>query len=105
MLPLDAVRRRRTFDDARADVAIFIRQAELETRSGLALLARRHALTPREAEVLHGIVEIGGIPEVAASLGIGDRTAKAHLQNVFAKTGIKRQADLVRLVAAFSRHL
>lgn len=103
LLPLNEARRRRTFDSERADAAIFIRPAEMDTPSGLALLARRHRLTPREAEVLHGIVEVGGVPEVAASLGMGVRTVKTHLHSVFAKTGTDRQAELVRLVAGFAK--
>ena len=49
--------------------------------------------------VVMAIVEIGGVPEVAAVLGISETTVKTHLQRIFAKTGTKRQADLVKLVA------
>ncbi|MBW8852928.1 MAG: helix-turn-helix transcriptional regulator, partial [Bradyrhizobium sp.] len=101
-LPLRPAARRPSFDDPRADAAIFIRLAEVDTRSGLQMLARRYHFTPREADVLQAIVEVRGIPQVASVLGISPRTAKAHLQSVFAKTGTDRQADLVRLVAGFA---
>src|SRR5258706_1912667 len=58
-----------------------------------------YQLTPGELRVLFGIVEIGGVPEVANALGISQTTAKTHLQHVFEKTGTNRQADLVKLVA------
>lgn len=101
-LPLRPAARRPSFDDPRADAAIFIRRAEVDTRSGLQVLARRHHFTPRETDVLQAIVEVRGIPQVASLLGISARTAKAHLQSVFAKTGTDRQADLIKLVAGFA---
>ena len=36
------------------------------------------------------------------ALGIGNGTVKTHLRNLFQKTGVKHQADLVRLVAGFA---
>jgi DNA-binding CsgD family transcriptional regulator len=55
--------------------------------------------------VLLAIVEIGGVPEVAEALGIGDTTVRTHLGHLFEKTGAKRQADLVKLIAGFSSPL
>ena len=57
--------------------------------------------TPTELRVLLGIVQVGGAPEVADALGIGEATVKFHLKRLFAKTGARRQADLVKLVAGF----
>ena len=51
------------------------------------------------------IVEVGGVPEVAEALGIAETTVKTHLHRTYQKTGINRQADLVKLVAAFSNPL
>lgn len=58
-------------------------------------------LTPAELRVLMAIVEIGGVPEVAPVLGISEPTVRTHLQRIFAKTDISRQADLVKLVAGY----
>ena len=66
---------------------------------------RAYKLTPTELRVLLAIVEIGGAPEVAEALGIADGTVKTHLGRLFEKTGAKRQADLVKLVAGFSNPL
>jgi DNA-binding CsgD family transcriptional regulator len=49
--------------------------------------------------VLQGIVDRGGAPEVATALGIAEATVRSHLKNLFVKTGTRRQADLVKLVA------
>jgi DNA-binding CsgD family transcriptional regulator len=42
----------------------------------------------------------GGRPlgACAEALGIAERTARRHLEAIFAKTGVCRQADLIRLV-------
>ena len=45
------------------------------------------------------------VPEVAEELGIGEATVKTHLHRLFAKTETTRQAELVKLVAAFSNPL
>jgi DNA-binding CsgD family transcriptional regulator len=50
-------------------------------------------------------VDIGGVPEVAAALGVAETTVKTHLSRLFEKTGAGRQADLVKLVAGFSTPL
>jgi DNA-binding CsgD family transcriptional regulator len=60
---------------------------------------------PTELRVLLAIVEVGGVPEVAEALGIGEATVKTHLHRLFAKTETTRQAELVKLVAAFSNPL
>jgi DNA-binding CsgD family transcriptional regulator len=58
-------------------------------------------LTPRELRVLFAIVEVGGVPDVAEVLGVSAETVKTHLWRLFEKTRTSRQADLVKLVAAF----
>ena len=64
-----------------------------------------YKLTPAELRVLMAIVEVGGTPEVAKTLGISDTTVKTHLQRIFVKTGVNRQADLVKIVAGFMNPL
>ena len=55
--------------------------------------------------MLLGIVEVGGAPEVAEALGIAPATVRSHLARLFEKTGVSRQADLVKLLAQFSQPL
>ncbi|MBR0841655.1 helix-turn-helix transcriptional regulator [Bradyrhizobium liaoningense] len=85
--------------------ALFVWKAELDGRSCTGLLDRTFALTPAELKVLQSIVEVGGVPETAVALGIAETTVKTHLHRVFAKTGVSRQADLVKLAAGFSNPL
>jgi DNA-binding CsgD family transcriptional regulator len=62
-------------------------------------------LTPTELRVLLSIVEVGGVPQTAEALGIAETTVKTHLKRLFAKTGTRRQAELVKLTAGFSSPL
>jgi len=85
--------------------ALFIWKAELDGRSSAGVIDRTFDLTPAELRVLQSIVEVGGVPETAVALGIAETTVKTHLHRVFAKTGVSRQADLVKLAAGFSNPL
>jgi len=39
-----------------------------------------------------------GLTEAADMLGIGESTARTHLQRIFAKTGTSKQVELTRLL-------
>lgn len=62
-------------------------------------MAVAYDLTPTEARVLNGLLSGLTLTETAAMLGVADTTAKTHLGNIFEKTGVARQAELVRLSA------
>jgi DNA-binding CsgD family transcriptional regulator len=102
VLPLTSSARQRTGRKLAAAAAIFIHKAALETRSAPTAIAEAFRLTMTEARVLFAIVEVGGAPEVAETLGIAPSTVRTHLGRIYEKTGVSRQADLVRLVAEFS---
>jgi len=101
VLPLTSGSRRQAGIAYAAVAAVFVREATLDLPSPLETLSDLYALTPAELRVLMAIVEVGGVPEVAPVLGISETTVKTHLSRLFEKTGTKRQADLVKLVAAF----
>jgi DNA-binding CsgD family transcriptional regulator/PAS domain-containing protein len=105
MLPLNGGARRRAGEAYAAAAALFVRKAELQYPSPPEVIGKTYDLTPAELRVLLGIVEIGGVPEVAAAFGIADTTVKTHLGRLYAKTGTGRQADLVKLVAGFAMPL
>jgi len=85
--------------------AVFVDRATFEAPSSPDVIRRAYQLTPAELRVLFAVVDLGGVPDVAAALGIANSTVKTHLGSLFRKTGTKRQADLVKLVAAFSHRL
>jgi DNA-binding CsgD family transcriptional regulator/PAS domain-containing protein len=104
VLPLTSAARTRISMTYQAVAALFVRKVALDSRYG-ELVARAFELTPAELRVLLAIVEVGGVPETAAALGVAETTIKTHLHRVFSKTGSNRQADLVKLAAGFSSPL
>ena len=104
MLPLTPATRTGIGMAGKAVAALFVRKVALDSRCG-ELVARTFELTPAELRVLLTIVEVGGVPETSAALGIAESTVKTHLHRVFDKTGARRQADLVKLAAGFSSPL
>lgn len=105
ILPLSSVLRNGSERVADAAGALLLRKVMLGGPSYGELIARTFDLTPAELRVFLSIVEVGGVPETAAALGIAQTTTKTHLHHVFAKTGVSRQADLVKLAAGFSNSL
>lgn len=57
-------------------------------------------LTPAEARVARGIAEGSKVQELANRFGSSAATIRVQLRAVFEKTGVSRQADLVRLLSA-----
>lgn len=105
ILPLTSGARRKTGRTYAAVAAVFVHKAALDIPSPPEVIARTFKLTPTELRILLAIVEVGGGPEVAEALGIGETTVKTHLGRLYAKTGAHRHADLVKIVAGFSNPL
>ncbi len=98
-LPLTSGARQQAGVTYSAAAAVFVRQAAPDTIPPMEAIASLYKLTMSECRVLHAVVTIGGVPAVADAFGISEATIKTHLHRVFAKTGLKRQADLANLVA------
>lgn len=105
VIALPSLMRDRKAGPGSAVGALMVWKAELGKRSYLGLIDRTFELTRAELRVLQSIVEVGGVPETAVALGIAETTVKTHLHRVFAKTGVSRQADLVKLAAGFANPL
>ncbi|MEO1135322.1 MAG: response regulator [Pseudomonadota bacterium] len=61
------------------------------------VLAAALRLTPSEARIVHGLVEGDSVEDAARRAGVSLSTARTYLKTVFSKTGVSRQAELVRL--------
>lgn len=105
VLPLTSGGRREAGRVLAATAAVFVHKAAINTPSPPEIIAKAYGLTPTELRVLLAIVEVGGVPEVAEALGTAETTVKTHLGRLYEKTGARRQADLVKLVAGFSNPL
>jgi DNA-binding CsgD family transcriptional regulator len=104
-LPLTSGARRRAGVVNTAAAALFVRKATLAVPSAPQAIGSAFKLTPTELRVLMAIVEVGGVPDVAAAFGIADTTVRTHVTRLFEKTGTSRQADLVKLVAGYTTPL
>jgi DNA-binding CsgD family transcriptional regulator len=56
-------------------------------------------LTPAEARLARDLVAGLTLAQAAAGGGVSESTARTHLKNIFYKTGLTRQSDLVALLA------
>ena len=63
-----------------------------------ALSTRSLGLTAAEARLAAKLVQGLRVADAGAALGMTSSTARWHLKNIFAKTGTRRQADLLRLL-------
>ena len=105
VLPLTSAQRRRASIEYAAVAALFVRKAGLDAQSPMEAFSRKFRLTAMELRVLLAIVNVGGVAEVAETLGIGEGTVRTHLHHLFEKTGARRQVDLVKLAAGFANPL
>jgi DNA-binding NarL/FixJ family response regulator len=100
VLPLGA-RARYSADAPGAAAAMFVSKATLEAPTSAEVIRHAYHLTRTELRVLLAIVDVGGIREVATTLGIADCTVKTHVRRLLEKTGADRQTDLIKMVAGF----
>jgi DNA-binding CsgD family transcriptional regulator len=85
----------------RATAAIFIDTSE--GPGGVGLAASAFNLTSAETRILESLVAGRTLAETARHFGIAPSTAKTHLDHIFGKAGVSRQAELVRLTMQMTR--
>jgi DNA-binding CsgD family transcriptional regulator/PAS domain-containing protein len=105
ILPLTSGARRHAGITYAAVAAVFVQKAALNTPSLMETIAKLYRLTPSELRVFAAIIDVGGISAVAETLGVSEATVKTHLQHLFEKTGMRRQIDLIRLIAGHTNPL
>jgi len=59
--------------------------------------AKLYGLTGSELRVLLAMAPGLSVKEAAEVLGIGETTAKTHLQHIYSKTGTSKQTELLHL--------
>jgi DNA-binding CsgD family transcriptional regulator/PAS domain-containing protein len=96
--------RARGFEEVLGGVtaAVFLTDPESVRPVSPEFLRELYGLTPSEAAVASLLSGGRRLAEVADELGITVNTAKVRLQEVFAKTGTHRQAELARLLVIHS---
>ena len=88
----------RTRLDPTAVAAVFI-NSNGEDENKILATSAAFSLTPAETRVLHRVLSGRNVSEAAHDLGVAASTVRTHLDNIFLKTGVSRQGELVRLVA------
>ena len=78
--------------------AVFINSDGPASFVNLDAVARSFEFTPAETRLTSQLMSGKALAEAATELGIGETTARTHLQNVFLKAGVARQIDLVALL-------
>lgn len=77
---------------------VFISDPDLKESASQQILGELFGLTPAEANLAILLARGLSLAEVSDSQHISLHTVRAQLKSVFAKTGVSRQAELVRLV-------
>jgi DNA-binding CsgD family transcriptional regulator len=95
-LPLNSDRRRIDAPTQKR-VALFVQDNPCGPHA-IELLGRAYGLTGAELRVLLGLAEDATPADIARRYGIAPSTVRTHLKSLFAKTGAKRQKDLVKLL-------
>ena len=81
-----------------AAAIVLVSDPDAEISSRIETMRERFGLTPAEATFATEMVRGDGRQAAADRLGITVGTARSHLSRIFDKTGVTRQAELVRLL-------
>ncbi len=84
-----------------ARVVVLIEQPERQMAAPFEAFSKRFKLSPAESGLAARLVAGLSLHQAAEAIGIRDNTARSHLKRVFAKTGARRQSDLVRRVLTY----
>jgi DNA-binding CsgD family transcriptional regulator len=83
-------------------VVLIIDPSELQLPSAARLVAL-FGLTQAQAKVAREFSSGGSYKEVARRLRISVETVRSHIKEIYPKTRVKRQADLVRLILSLAQ--
>ena len=78
-------------------VAVFVQDPVVMPSFPGEAFSKLYGLTRTELRVLLAMAPGLSVKEAAEMLGIGENTAKTHLQHIHSKTGTSKQTELMRL--------
>lgn len=79
-------------------IAVFISDPEQQSDTSQQIITRLFGFTPAEASLAMQLAKGLSLADASTELAISQHTARAQLKAIFAKTGVTRQAELVRLL-------
>lgn len=83
-----------------ATAAVLVNDPEAKPVARTDVLAHLFGMTPAEARLAVALAGGSSPKDYAARAGVSEQTVRTHLKRALAKSGARRQADLVRLIAA-----
>jgi DNA-binding CsgD family transcriptional regulator len=89
---------RRLLTGRRPAAIVFVTDPERSTPGIQPALRRLHGLTASEADVAERLLAGRSVEEIGADLDTSVHTSRTHLKRILAKTGVRSQAELVRLL-------
>jgi DNA-binding CsgD family transcriptional regulator len=82
----------------RPATVLFLRDPDRKSQRSQEIVRKLFDLTPAETSLALLLTNGLTLEEAAEELGISKNTARAHLRSIFSKTGVTRQATLVRIL-------
>lgn len=89
-----------TLSAPEASIGVIVIEPRGRLAVSVELLRELFDLTPGEAAAAVAVAETRTIADAAAKLGVARNTVKSLLHRAFAKTGVRTQAGLVRVLEA-----
>ena len=102
ILPLNRGERRNFSNTLTAMTAIFVQDPFVAPPFPGEAFAKLYGLTGSEVRVLLAMAPGLSVKEAAEVLGIGEPTAKTHLQHIYGKTGTSKQTELLHLFLRYA---
>ena len=102
ILPLARGERQNLCGAFAAKAAIFVQDPVVVPPFPGEAFAKLHGLTGSELRVLLAMAPGLSVKEAAEVLGIGETTAKTHLQHIYGKTGTSKQTELLHLFRSYT---
>jgi len=85
-------------NDANPSVIVYVRDAAKQRETSEKLIEELFDLSPAEAQLATLLAGGSTLVEASEKLGLTEITVRTYVKRIFMKTGVNRQADLVRLL-------
>lgn len=93
------------FDDGGPELVLLLQGPVRDCAPSQSRLIQMFGVTPAEAKLIAHLIDGLTLTAAAETLGVSRNTARTQLSSIFTKTGVNRQAQLIKLVrAAFATH-
>jgi DNA-binding CsgD family transcriptional regulator len=96
--PYGKINERSRATTGRPAAVVYISDPERSNDTPTQWLSQLYGLTRTEAALVLMLVQGDCLDKVADELSISIHTARSHLKQIFRKTGVKRQSELLRLM-------